>query len=127
MSKPGAFTAAQWRALEALVRQWAILGHTKPSEIHAGTLRALIGHGYVGADGHTVTAGGLRAIGLWSPKADALGPALERARLESDRVRGIRAELRVAMDREAQAERLAAATREQARAAVRAVFEARHV
>jgi hypothetical protein len=42
-------------------------------------------------------------------------------------VRGIRAELRVAMEREAVAERLAAATREQARAAVRVKREARHV
>jgi len=42
MSRPATFTAAQRHALDLMVGQWAVLGHTRPSEIHAGTLRALI-------------------------------------------------------------------------------------
>ena len=127
MSKPGTFTAAQRHALDVLIGQWAVLGHTRPSDIHAGTLRALIGHGYLDDDGRTITRSGFDVMGHWGPEIDAMGPAIERAQIEADRVRGIRAELRVAMEREAQAERLAAATREQARAAVRAKREGRHV
>jgi len=125
MSKSATFTAAQRHALDLMVGQWAVLGHTRPSEIHAGTLRALIGHGYVDGDGRTITAAGFRALDCWGPEIDALGPTLDRARLEADRVRGIRAELRVAMDREAQAERLAAVAAEAVRAMLRARREGR--
>lgn len=127
MSKPGAFTPAQQRALDLLIGEWAVLGYLRLRRVHAGTLKALVGHGFLDPETHTLTRAGLHALSYWGDDIDAMWPAIERARLEADRVRGIRAELRVAMEREAQAERLAAATREQARAAVRAKWEARHV
>jgi len=127
MSKSATCTAAQQRALELLIDEWAVLGYLRLSAVHVSNLKALVANGFLAPQTHTITAAGLKALGYWGPEIDALGPAIERAKTEADRVRGIRAELRVAMDREAQAERTAAAARDAARAAVRVQREARHV
>jgi|GEM_PF-4000506 len=127
MSKSATFTAAQQRALELLIGEWAVLGYLRLSAVHVGTLKALVAHGFLEPQTHTITAAGLEVLGYSGPETDALRPAMESARMAADRVRGIRAELRVAMDRESQAERTAAAARDAARAAVRAKREARHV
>lgn len=127
MSKPGTFTAAQRHALDVLIGQWAVLGHTRPSDVHAGTVRALIGHGYLDDDGRTITRAGFDVMGHWGPEIDAMGPAIERAKTAAGEVRGLRDQLQRAMMKEAQAERKAAAAREQARVAVRAKREGLHV
>jgi hypothetical protein len=127
MSKSGAFTAAQQRALDVLVGQWAALGHTRSSDIHAGTVRALVGHGYLDADGRTITRAGFDVMGHAGPEIDALGPAIERAKAAAGEVRALRDQLQRAMMKEAQAERKAADAREQARVAVREKREGRHV
>ena len=127
MSKLDAFTPAQQRALDVLVGQWAVLGHTRPSDIHAGTVKALIGHGYLDDDGRTITRAGFDVMGHAGPEIDALGPAIERAKTAAGEVSAIRAQLRAATERERVAERAAAEAREQARAAVRAKREGRHV
>ena len=127
MSKLDAFTPAQQRALDVLVGQWAALGHTRSSDIHAGTVRALVGHGYLDDDGRTITRAGFDVMGHAGPEIDALGPAIERAATVAAEVRALRDQLQRAMMREAQAERKAADAREKARAAVREKREGRHV
>jgi hypothetical protein len=127
MSKLDAFTAAQQRALDVLVGQWAALGHTRSSDIHAGTVRALVGHGYLDADGRTITRAGFDVMGHAGPEIDALGPAIERAKTAAGEMSAIRAQLRAAAERERVAERAADDAREKARVAVREKREGRHV
>jgi hypothetical protein len=104
-----------------------VLGYTRPSDIHARTIKALIGHGYLDADGRTITRAGFDVMGFSGPEIDALGPAIEKAQRAAGEVSAIRAQLRAATERERVAERAAAEAREQARAAVRAKREGRHV
>lgn len=119
MPKVFVFTAAQKHALDVLIGQWCVLGHTRPSDIHAGTVRALIGHGYLADDGHTITRSGFDVMGLHGAEIDALGPAIEKAQRAAGEVRAIRAQLRAAAERERVAERAAVEAVEQARAMVR--------
>lgn len=127
MGKTLTFTQAQRHALDVLIGQWAILGHTKPSDIHAGTVRALIAHGYLADDGHTITRAGFDVMGHYGAEIEALGPAIERAAAAAAEVRDIRAQLRSAAERERVAERAAVEAVARARVAVRVQREGRHV
>lgn len=127
MSKPATFTPAQQRALDLLIGEWAVLGYLRLSAVHASTLKALIGHGFLDPETHTLTRAGLHALSYWGDEIDAMWPAIERAQRAAGEVAAIRAQLRAATERERVAERAAAHAREQARAAVKAKREARHV
>lgn len=127
MPKTGTFTPAQQRALDLLIGEWAVLGYLRLSAVHASTLKALVGHGFLAPETHTITRAGLHALSYWGDEIDAMWPAIEKAQRAAADVAAIRAQLRAAAERERAAERAAAEARDKARAAVRVKREGRDV